>query len=93
MDYIALGKRLRSVRRSKGITQAELAKAIGRSTAFVGHIERGSRKMSLETMAEIVEALDCSADYLLGHTSLQQRHDAQAREILDLMKSIVLAER
>ena len=66
MDYIALGRRVRYIRRGLDITQAQLAEMAGISTAFVGHIERGTRVPSVETLARICKVLGVSADYLMG---------------------------
>lgn len=66
MDYIALGKKIRRKRREKDITQAQLAELAGISTAFVGHIERGTRVLSVETLCRICKVLGVSADDLLG---------------------------
>lgn len=66
MDYVQLGKRVRIRRSVLEFTQAELAERIGVSTSFVGHIERGSRKLSVETLFDLCRALDVSADWLMG---------------------------
>lgn len=66
MDYVLLGKRVRIRRNVLGITQSALAETIGVSTSFIGHIERGTRKLSVETLYELCKALDTSADFLLG---------------------------
>lgn len=66
MDYVQLGKRVRIRRNVLGITQEELADKIGVSTSFIGHIERGSRKLSVETLYALCKALDTSADFLMG---------------------------
>lgn len=66
MDYVLLGKRVRIRRNILDITQASLAEMIGVSTSFVGHIERGTRKLSVETLYLLCKALDTSADFLLG---------------------------
>ncbi len=42
-----------------------LAEKCGISMSFLGHIERGSRIMSLETFVSICQALDTDADALL----------------------------
>lgn len=65
MDYEALGKRIRSQRKLLGMTQEELSEKVGVSCSFIGHIERGSRKLSLETLVNISEALNISCDALL----------------------------
>ena len=66
MDYTDLGRRVRKQRTSLGWTQDQLAKQIGVSTSFVGHVERGSRKASLETLVSLANTLNVSLDYLLA---------------------------
>lgn len=66
MDYVDLGQRVRRQRGLLGLTQAELAQKVGVSTSFVGHVERGSRKASLDTMVDLANALGLSLDYLLA---------------------------
>ena len=66
MDYVQLGKRVRIRRQVLELTQEGLAEKIGVSTSFIGHIERGSRKISVETLYALCKALDTSADFLLG---------------------------
>ena len=65
IDYAAMGGRIRSARQAAGLSQSELAEQCGLSVSFLGHIERGSRKMSLETLVAICEMLNLSADCLL----------------------------
>ncbi len=66
MDYVQLGKRVRIRRQVLELTQEELAEKISVSTSFIGHIERGSRKLSVDTLYDICKVLDVSADFLLG---------------------------
>ena len=66
MDYVLLGKRVRIRRQVLELTQEGLAEKIGVSTSFIGHIERGSRKLSVETLYALCKALDTSADFLIG---------------------------
>lgn len=72
MDYVALGKRIRKLRQSRKWTQAELAQQLGLSISFLGHIERGSRKASLETMVAISNTLGAGLDYLLSDSLVEQ---------------------
>ena len=65
LDYGKMGLRIRQVRKAKGWSQDELAKRCGISMSFLGHIERGTRIMSMETFANICSALDAGADELL----------------------------
>lgn len=65
MDYVAIGARIRAYRKQRGMTQAALAKSVGISTSFIGHIERGTRIASLETLVGLSEILDVSIDTLV----------------------------
>ena len=66
MDYQGLGRRVRRARKLAGMTQCELAERLSISTSFLGHIERGSRKASLETIIKIANELSISLDELLA---------------------------
>ncbi len=65
VDYLAMGERIRDLRRKKGLTQSELAEAADISTSFVGHIERGEKVASLETVSSLATCLGTSMDYIV----------------------------
>ena len=65
LNYKALGQRIRTARQKRSMTQDKLAEACGLSTAHIGHIERGTRIPSLDTLFLIACELDVSTDYLL----------------------------
>lgn len=64
-DYEYIGRMVKRYRHWNELTQAQLAELIGVSTSFVGHIERGSRKMSIDTLCAICRALGVSSDKIL----------------------------
>ena len=66
MDYAALGRRIRAERTSRKWTQARLADGVNLSVSFLGHIERGTRKASMETVVAIANALQVSLESLLA---------------------------
>ena len=66
MDYIALGQRIKVKRKDLRMTQEDLAEKVGISSSFMGHIERGSRVLSVDTLRRLCVVLDVSADDLLG---------------------------
>ncbi|MBR4067536.1 MAG: helix-turn-helix transcriptional regulator [Clostridia bacterium] len=66
LDYIDIGRRIRIARSQAGLTQGELAKRMEVSSSFVGHLERGTRQASLETLVNLANELDLSVDYLLA---------------------------
>lgn len=65
MDYAKLGMRIRDYRKKLRWTQERLSEMAGISLSFLGHVERGSRKASLETIVAICNALNVSPQYLL----------------------------
>ena len=65
MDYKKLGMRVRQQRVLCQLTQEQLARQVGISTSFVGHIERGEKKASIETVVALCNAMDISPSVLL----------------------------
>ena len=66
MDYIDLGHRVKELRRKQNLTQEALAEKLDISASFLGHIERGTRIASLETLVKLCIALDTDPNYLLA---------------------------
>lgn len=69
INYRLMGAKIRRARRRMRLTQEALAERVDLSATFVGHIERGTRIPSLETIGRICKATGLSADYLLGLTA------------------------
>lgn len=65
MDQKAIGRRIKAARERKGMTQEELAEEVDLSPMHVSVIERGVKLPKLETLINIANALDVSADVLL----------------------------
>ena len=65
MDFNLLGKRIRDERLLLRLTIEQLAELVDKSSNFVGQIERGDRKLSVETLVDIANALGTTVDNLL----------------------------
>lgn len=65
LDYKAIGARVKALRSAQEYTQETLAEAVDVSTSFIGHIERGEKKCSLETMSRLAARLGTTLDYLV----------------------------
>lgn len=85
-DYSALGERIRKARKQKGLTQEQLAEACNLSTAHIGHIERGTRALSLESLITISRVLNVGTDYLLLDIS-----PSSEKRLSDVLDSVVFA--
>lgn len=65
IDYKALGQRIRKARLKNNLTQEKLGEICSLSTAHIGHIERGTRIPSLDTLYKISCELGVSIDSLM----------------------------
>ena len=84
MIYQIIGRNIRSQRMMHLMTQEKLAEQADISLSFLGHIERGTRKLSVETLYKIAMVLDCSVDELMNLHPKDQKTQRSAKEILRL---------
>jgi transcriptional regulator with XRE-family HTH domain len=63
-----IGKRLRLARETAGVTQLELAEAIGLTRTSIANIEAGRQGLLLEDAAAVARKLRVSLDSLAGRT-------------------------
>lgn len=59
-------ERLKELRKSKGLSQSELAKYLGVAKSTISMLEVGSRKPSWELAEEIADYFNVDLDFLLG---------------------------
>lgn len=102
IDYVALGKRIRAERRKQDLTQEQLAELADISDSFMGHIERGGRILSVETLVKLANALNLSMEYIVCgeynyqpnmlpaeiQESLGKMSDRQRKVFLSIMKTL-----
>ena len=92
MDYAKLGTRVRQQRVLSRLTQEQLAERTGVSSSFIGHIERGEKKASLETLVALCNALEITPSVLLRDSLSDEAMHSQLRfdaANQDLMKGIM----
>ena len=63
--YEILGENIKKIRRSRKVSQIELAKIVSLSRSSISNIESGVHKPSLFTIYEIAIALDCEIETIL----------------------------
>jgi len=102
IDNIEVGKRIRTERRRQELTQEKLAEMADISDSFMGHIERGGRISSVETLAKLANALNISIEFIICgennyqpgmlpeeiYDSLNRMSDSQRRVFLKMMKTL-----
>jgi len=64
VNYIKIGNRIRIERENFDMTREKFSELLNLSPYFLGQIERGERKMSINTLINISECLHISIDSL-----------------------------
>lgn len=90
-DYLAIGQRIKTIRSSKHITQASLADMSKVSPPYLSYIETGLKCMSLETLINIANALEVTADVLLSDC-FENHFGVSAKELENLLRDCSLYE-
>lgn len=104
-----IGKKIKELRKCKRFTQSELAWKIGLSPNYIGLIERGKKKPSLDTLLKIAEVFEVSPsvffedfkyqlpeeDVLIKKISsiLKESSEEEKKVIYQIVKSIVKRKR
>jgi transcriptional regulator with XRE-family HTH domain len=65
-EYAALGRALRELRHSAGLTQQQAAEIIGIRSTFISLIERGERGMRWHTLLAMLRAYGADLRALAG---------------------------
>ncbi len=81
LDLATFGQRLRHLRRTRGITLAELGERVGRAPSALSLLENGRREPKLSLIDALARALSVPAEELLRHQPPSRR--AQLEIALD----------
>lgn len=79
---MSFGKRVRQEREKRGLTQADLAKALDVSVPTIAEYEANKKKPRPEKLIILAKKLGVSTDYLLGV------NDRTKKEPVDLMEAL-----
>ena len=87
-----IGKRIKQARQAKGLSQMELAEAVGISVSFLSNIEVGRQSMNIRTLIAISDILDVSTDWILRNDT-RAATSVTAEEIAKELDGCTLRER
>lgn len=65
LNNYAFGKSIRYFRKKRGLSQSYLSELIDKSPSYISYVESGLRCISLDTLVDIANALNVTADILL----------------------------
>ena len=85
LDYKEIGVRVRNERTALNLSREKFAEMIDLSVNYVGQIERGEKRFSVDTVAKISECLHSSLDYLVKgiEPNNAKREDGELSYLLD----------
>lgn len=83
-----IGSRVRQLRKLRGMTQSELAEAIGRRMDAISMIERGKSLPSLDTLAALSSAMNVPIETLIA-TDDGLKLNRERRELVDRASAIL----
>jgi transcriptional regulator with XRE-family HTH domain len=77
---VRFGQRLREVRLSRGMTQAQLSRQANISIAYIGRLELGKAAVGLDLLDRLASALGCGLSDLLPTPIVPSVPDAAFKE-------------
>lgn len=75
------GKNVTTIRKSKAITQTELASLSGLQRSFISSIEKGNQNVTLETIAKLSVALSIPARDFFGESDFSLNDKVEPKEV------------
>lgn len=79
-------QRLKELRVAEGLTQEKLAARLDYGYTAIANYESGRNEPSMQDFVRLCEALDSSADYLLGRSDIRRPFAVADRRILENMQ-------
>lgn len=84
LDYLEIGRNIRTHRQRIGMKQKDLAEIINVSDQHISHIETGRTKLSLSSLVAISNALQVDCNTLLGTTLTAAKKTVLLQKLTDL---------
>ena len=85
---IMVGARIRSLRKSRGWSQEELASICKLHTTYIGQVERGEKSVTIRNLERIVQALETDfSEVFLGMGSRTHKFSDSVSEMITLMQA------
>lgn len=80
-DYSAIGQRIKTLRKRKGLNQTELANLLGKSLRTVQKYETGEIEVSISVVNQMADILESTPTYILGY----ETNTAPVRSLADVI--------
>ncbi|MGB9596599.1 MAG: helix-turn-helix domain-containing protein [Candidatus Poribacteria bacterium] len=84
-----IGERIKNLRVNLKMTQTQLAKNAGLTSAAISQFEAGTRKPSFDALSKLASAFNVSTDFLLGKKEEDQQEISIAKEYIEMIQNIM----
>lgn len=89
-----IGKRISTLRKSKGITQEALAEKMDVSIQMISNLEQGKKAIRPENLIKLCNILEISTDYILkgqmcSDTTLGEKFNSLSQEDKTIITSLI----
>jgi transcriptional regulator with XRE-family HTH domain len=85
-----VGNKIKVLRKSKGLTQAELGAKADLLQPFIAAVEKGDRNISLDTLDKLLRALEVTPGQFLNLDDLDIKSSKDKQAILEIHNSLLL---
>lgn len=84
INHERIAEKIRRIRKLKKLTQADLAEMTGFAVSHISHLETGRKKVSLDALIRIANALGVTVDQLLEGNQARDLREYKS-ELYDLL--------
>ena len=85
-----VGLNIKAIRKSKNLTQDELAEKCGLQTTFLTGVERGDRNITIQTLEKIIVGLDEEPKNIFNFNNLNvEEENFQKKELVTLLMNLL----
>lgn len=93
IDYENLGTRMKELRISMKLTQAEVARALNVTPGYISNVENNRTAMSLRILIYYARLLNISLDSLIGRIDSEYQETALDREISQQVQKLTISQK
>ncbi len=93
ITYYDLGRRIKTARKERGLTQAKLAEIVGVGNTHISHIETGKTIPSFELVVNVMNALDLTPNELIrGYVDNENTNILLQKELAGILEDCSASE-